>query len=279
MSEAAPETVTPEVSTGSDVSSDVGGMRSDLTTPSDFQVPEAYQDRKWAQGISSVDDLWKMNDNAQSLIGKRAVPAQDAPQEEWQEYLSQLAPESIDAYELSLGEDVDPEMFSINEEVQTAYKEKFKELGITPYQAQELFKFHAQSELASVPTEEAISEEFEAMMDERFGEDKANVYKAAKSAMNGLNAEEINRLASLPNDSLVEVVNVLASVTKKYTSEDSMAGGGGESTSSVSTEEARTELANLRISAAYKDPTHKDHASTKKRVDELSAQVQRAYNG
>jgi hypothetical protein len=81
MTEAAtPETTsTPEIAPQEQASND-------------FSIPESYQDRGWAKDIKSQEDLWKLTDNAQSLIGKRpaGIPTADAPQEEWDKFYQAL---------------------------------------------------------------------------------------------------------------------------------------------------------------------------------------------
>lgn len=50
----------------------------------EFKVPEAYANKSWAGGVKSVDDLWKMNDNAQQTIVRQGIklPGQDAKPED-----------------------------------------------------------------------------------------------------------------------------------------------------------------------------------------------------
>ena len=59
---------------------DVDGLGSETQPESNtateqggFFVPDEYKEQGWAKNISSYDDLWKMNANAQSLIGKKTI--------------------------------------------------------------------------------------------------------------------------------------------------------------------------------------------------------------
>ena len=52
-----------------------------------FEIPQAYKEEGWAQNVKSYDDLWKMNANAQKLIGKKTigVPDETASEAAWED--------------------------------------------------------------------------------------------------------------------------------------------------------------------------------------------------
>ena len=96
MSEEAQQTqeITP--------SSDIAAQAQSQETG--FSIPDKYKDAGWAKDIKSSEDLWKMNANAQSLIGKRpaGIPSNDASEEEWEKFYNTLGrPEEPSAYKFS----------------------------------------------------------------------------------------------------------------------------------------------------------------------------------
>lgn len=66
-----------------DIATDVSGQGSETQPENNaaaapgseggFSVPEAYKEAGWSKNIKSYDDLWKMNANAQTLIGKKTI--------------------------------------------------------------------------------------------------------------------------------------------------------------------------------------------------------------
>lgn len=137
-----------------------------------FSVPEGYQEKGWAKDIKSIDDLWKLTDNAQSLIGKRpeGIPSKDASDEEWNKFYKALGvPEAPDAYELKT------EFEGLPEDLDLApYQQKAKELahniGLTPEQANKLWDGYMNMTLEDAGKHKASMQEQQAELDKKFDE-------------------------------------------------------------------------------------------------------------
>lgn len=74
---------------------DLGQPETQLAAPAnDFKIPDAYKEKGWAKNVKSVDDLFKIHDDAQALIGKKKiVPDFDnATEQEIESYFDQLRP-------------------------------------------------------------------------------------------------------------------------------------------------------------------------------------------
>lgn len=79
-------------------------------TASEYQIPEAYRESKWAEGIKSEEDVWKKLANSQELIGKKTIQPIDyenASPEDIDAYHASIVPQDIEAYKF--GEEADPE--------------------------------------------------------------------------------------------------------------------------------------------------------------------------
>jgi hypothetical protein len=252
---------------------------------SSFAVPEAYASKGWAKDIKSPDDLWKLTDNAQSLIGKRATPAADAPAEEWNNYMKQLGmPENPDGYTLGDIEGT-PEGFDL-----APYKQQAQQLmhkaGLTPRQADALWKEYISTELAASGKAQADADKaYGELTAKHFGDKLSEVEAVAQEAIKAFVPEELRgALSKAPADALV-AMQALASnakaeidrIKKEYGAEGKLPSG--ESVPNASIDEQRKELAALRSSKDATDPTSPKYKETRAKIDEMSASVRRALNG
>lgn len=206
MSEAAQETVTQTAPVQSAPAEQSGQS-------SGFQVPQEYSDRGWAKDIKSPDDLWKLTDNAQSLIGKRpaGIPTSGAPQEEWEKFYTALGrPESPDAYELKTEVEGLPEGFDAAPYEGKA-KAFFHKLGLSPEKANQAWNDYLAMELEGVQEMQTQSAEQKKVLDAEFDKLRQDLW--------GDNYEQVSTQAqdfiksALP-DELKPVVNEIAESPK-----------------------------------------------------------------
>ena len=204
-----------------DIATDVSGQGSETqpennataipVSESGFSVPEAYKDAGWSKNIKSYDDLWKMNANAQTLIGKKTIgiPDDKSSDEEWGEFYSKTRPTKAQDYALELeGED------------KSVFENLFFENGISARQAKALVNGYKQSlEKASAPlfSEEGYKKE----MSGRFGE----AYNAKVQSVNNFIAREASAqdkaiLEKMPNNVLGIVYGLIDKVQTRYAVSD-----------------------------------------------------------
>ena len=249
--------------------------RETIITPeqnNDFVVPDAYKDAGWVNEVKSVDDLWKRLSDTQGLIGKKSVPNADATDEQLEEFYTQIRPESAEKYELNLPEGVEGE---VNADEQAAYKDFVHKSGFSQKQAQGLFEFHTQAEMAK---QEALNADFDKQLTEKHGAEGANeVIKKAHSFIATLDTDLQNSFAELPNKSLLAVADIIQANHKAHGVEDGSPGG-VETGAAQTIESVRAELAALRVSPEHRDFTHPDHAKTAARVSELSNIVKKNFS-
>lgn len=246
-----------------------------------FAVPEQYSDRGWASNVKSLDDVYSQFDNAQTMLGKKTIPGNDATHEQLEEFYSQLRPETLDGYELSLPEGMEVD---VNDEQQAAYKQLFSDIGLTPRQANALYQGSAKLEvekaakfLEGQPTEEQLNTEFDKVLEEKYG-DKAD--EAIKITLqHALNHSEETKaaLADLPNAQMLAMVDLVYSMHGKIPSEEGAPGTGDPASGSKSLEQKVTEANELRRSPEIKDPFHKDNKSKREQLKALDDAIQKAY--
>lgn len=261
------------------------------TSSEGFAVPEAYAGKAWAKDIKGPDDLWKLTDNAQSLIGKRAVPAADASDEEWNGFFKQAGkPDDKTGYALPDIEGL-PDGFDLAPYKETAL-DLMHQAGLNNRQAAALWKGYIAAEAkAAVDAKaggSAKDEEFSKYAQQLFGEASGAVQEATIEDINSLVSKEtrdaaLEGLIDNPRQLtlLMEMSKgyrqKMADLRKQYGQEDKL-GSEGEGASGQGIEETVKELAALRSSDEYRDPTSPKFRETVEKVNEMSARVQRHYN-
>lgn len=252
---------------------------------SSFTVPDAYATKGWAKDIKSSDDLWKLTDNAQSLIGKRAAPAPDAPAEEWNNYMRQLGmPEQPDAYQLGDIEGL-PEGFDVGQ-YKTQAQQLMHKAGLTQRQADALWKEYIQTELGAAQQATAdLDKRYDELTAKHFGDKYSEIEGVAQEAIKAFVPEELRgSISSAPPEVMTAMLALAANakaeidrVKREFGAEGKLASG--ESAPSAGIQETRQELAALRSSKEATDPTNPKYKETRARIEDLSNTVRRALNG
>jgi hypothetical protein len=198
------ETTTADVSQG------------DTTEGVSFALPEEYQDRGWASKVGSQDDLYKLLDNSQKLIGKKnAFPAEDASDEERAEfkqklteagYLSQ-APESYEFAEI--------EGLTIPDNVTDKFSAIARDLNLSNEDANTLRQRYITE--VEIPTaqerNEAMEADFQQKIEAKYGDAWADKVASAttvlKQHMTDASPESLQKI---PNDALLALVDMVDSM-------------------------------------------------------------------
>lgn len=257
-----------------------------------FAVPDAYKDRGWVEKVKSPDDLWKTLDNAQSLLGKRpaGIPANDAPQEEWDKFYQAARPESPDKYVLSDIEGL-PEGLDLAPHKASAQKLMY-EAGLTPKQADALWKQYIGLELgaAAKNQEEAaadLDKRYDETLTKTFGDKRETSEKVAQDMINdfvpeGLR-ENVKALVKDP-EAMVGMIALanglhaeLERVKKEYGAEGKLPDG-GDRPPAEDISETVAKLSKLRLSAEAQDFTKPGHKKAMDEIAALQAVVARHYN-
>ncbi len=130
----------------------------------DFSVPESYKEKPWASKVSSSEDLWKMADNLQTMVGRKNVAPdfETATPQELESYLAQTRPESPDAYKFDSAEDYQPSG------LEDGFAEAFHKNGVHPAIGNQLIQ-DLQGVLNTASAEAYDPDKFLSSMEESFG--------------------------------------------------------------------------------------------------------------
>jgi hypothetical protein len=193
---------------------------TNTTDDGGFFVPDEYKEQGWAKNISSYEDLWKMNANAQSLIGKKTIgiPTSTSTDEEWNDYYSKIRPEKAE--------------YGLEEwdEDNQAVSEVFHKYGLAEKQAKGI-----STELKAIQNkweQELFSQDgFDKEMSSRFGKDFGDKAKAITDFIKK-EANDVDRVAleRMPNNIVGAVYGLIDKVRTRYAVKDTdtAKNGGGK---------------------------------------------------
>ena len=201
----------------SDVSVDTQPDNTAADNTGGFFVPDEYKEAGWTQNIKSYDDLWKMNANAQNLIGRKTigVPSEDATDAEINEFYAKTRPADINDY-------------GLDEDDSKDFAQLFYDNGLSKRQVgnlvagiQKVFE-DQQAELVS-------QEGFDAEMKSRFGD---NAKQTAQSVANLIKREANDKdkaaLEALPNNAVGALYGVINNIMTRYAIKDTDTGVAGK---------------------------------------------------
>jgi hypothetical protein len=183
----------------------------------EFKIPDEYKDKGWARNIKNHDDVYKMLDNSQSMIGKKlGVPDwEKSTPEEIEAFYSKTRPENPDDYTLQ----------DLGEDDSAFFKDLFHKNGISTKQAEALVGGYKQS------IDKAIQPLFSAdgykeEMTNRFG-DKYEAITNKVADFIKAEASETDRklLEQLPNNVLGIVNQLIHTTLERHGIKDGDIGG------------------------------------------------------
>ena len=232
--------------------------------------------------------MWKTLDNAQSLLGKRpaGIPANDAPDEEWQKFYQAARPESADKYSFS---DIDgfPEGTDL-EPVKAAAQKMMFEAGLTQKQADKLWKEYAGLEVGAIKAStESLDKQYDETLVKAFGDKREAVEKIAQAGIAENVPQEllgsVNALANNP-EAMVGVIALvnsyeekIAKVRAEYGAEGKLPNG-GDRPAAEDISDTVTKLSKLRLSPEAQDFTKPGHKKAMDEIAALQAKVASHYN-
>ena len=239
----------------------------DVINPTEFTAPEEYKDKGWTKNIKSIDDLWKTNDNAQELIGRKTVgvPDKDSTPEQFEEYYSKVRPENAEAYEFpEYTTDIEKELYS----------KAFYDNGLTKKQSEGIIKDH--SEFMEAQKAQMYSAEgFEAVMKDTFKGDteaQASVKKLLDRHSNEADEEIVNNMSN-------EQAGVLYRIANNFANSHGAIEGGAlnNEASSQNMSESQVKDRQSAIRQQISDLSGKAHNKADK--DKLLADLAKTYKG
>jgi hypothetical protein len=242
--------------------------------PSDFSIPEAYKDKTYLKDVKSYDDVFKMLDGAEKLIGQRPVniPTEESSEEDWNSFYTKLGrPESAEKYEFK-----NPEGSEGNPDFEKAIGDVLHKAGVSQKQL-DVIKPGFDGIIGQMTQEqiEKSDKDFDTLSSKVFGDKKDQILADTKKLLSEnkpTNVEDIDEyLNTLDNKSLVVMASVLNNIKEKYISEDNSANQGGSP--SVNTDAMRKEAIQIMASEEYRSSFHPNHEQAKQRVEQIYSDI------
>lgn len=181
----------------------------------EFTIPDEYKEKGWAKNIKSLEDLCKMNDNAQVLIGKKTIgiPSEEATEQELTDFYSKIRPQNQADYKVELdGEDKD------------LFEKLFYDNGLSQRQAKALvdgYKESVNKALAEMKSEEGYKKE----LANRFGDKADETVKTVTDFMKKeMSKEDLAALEGMPNNILGIMYSLVHTVQERYAVKDTDTG-------------------------------------------------------
>lgn len=199
---------------------------SNATAASDggFFVPDEYKEAGWCKNISSYEDLWKMNANAQKMIGQKTIgiPTENSTEEELNSFYEKIRPEKAEDYAVELdGDD------------KALFERLFHKNGLSAKQAKALVAGYKESvERAQAPlfSQEGYIKE----MTDRFGDKyEAKVKSVVDFIGREISDQDKAVLEGVPNNVLGLLYGIIDKVQTRYAVKDTDTAQGGNSPAST----------------------------------------------
>jgi len=233
------------------------------TIPAEFSIPEAYADKPYLKDVSSMDDVYKKLDGAQSLIGQKVRFLDDSStdEERLSFYKSAGMPDKSEDYVFEKFGDTERDAA-----VDSKVKEIFHKAGVSGKAATEIQKgYEAFVNEAMAAKSEADDAAFDELSSKVLGDKADDILASSKAIIEeNLPPELVDSFKQLPNSALVTMSSVVENIRQKYISEDSITPGQGV-VSGKDEASLRAKGQELMNHEAFQDPMHPDH---KKIVDE-----------
>jgi hypothetical protein len=232
-------------------------------TPPEFKVPEKYAKEKWASNITNPDVLWDQFANAQTLIGRKTIPGENAKPEEIAEFHKALGvPDNAEGYEFKVIEPLKDR--ARDAEIDNVAKSLLKKHGI-PKKAGESFVhdfemaiFEKQKPALEKATE--METAFNAMKLATFGE-KADVamnqFKDVLKTSLKDQPQLVGKLDELPNEQFMTLMAFAKKIHDTYVGEHKLKPGGTPPASAdVKTQYQQLSQAKLQVKQDANLPPH-----------------------
>lgn len=236
--------------------------------------------------MSSIDDLFKAHDNAQSMLGKKFVaPGEDATEEDIAEYRKAIGvPDSSDAYELKLNnEALEGQDLS---KYESRARKLMHKLGIPASQANEAWNAYVQMELESVAADQAeLDKRFDGLTNDLFGDQAdtitqqtANFFKgvANDKTAAGLQVLQDNpAVGALVMQGYQAMQKEMADLKAKYGVEDTPAGSGEQVATGQTLDELKQQYRDVYAKGQKAKPFSSERREAEQQQKILSEKIRK----
>lgn len=236
-------------------------------------LPAEIQAKPYAKEINNFGEFVKKFDGAQALLGQRALPDANTPDDKWGEFHTKLRPESADKYTLGQVEGLKPEYIEKSGNIVKVLKNILFANGASAYQAKGI--------IPGILKELAIAEEgftkqqedaFTKMTTDLFGAQKDTVIANGKKFLAAHLPDNVKPLLDgMDEKQLTVLLAATDGIAKKFTGEDPFRGGGaGAGSGGGETQETLV----AQMQAIMKEPCWSDPFKDKPKHAQLTQQME-----
>ena len=221
-------------------------------------LPEEIRSKPYMKDINSFPDFVKKFDGAQTLIGQRMTPADDASAEEWNAWFNKVGrPEKPEAYVIPEIEGV-PKEYVDKASEKGVMRQLFHSAGLNNQQAKILStNFLKSLYTADQQAKVTADTNFEKVMETTFGKDRAAIFENGKKMLAAYVPDNVKPLLTgLSDQAWAVVLAATDGIVKKHVSEDGFRGaGGGGGGAGVDTKESISgQMREIMAQPAYANP-------------------------
>lgn len=278
--DAPAATVIPDAAKPADLAPASAATTLDINTPAPkvetatFVLPDAYKDKTYLKGVKDLDQVYKMLDGAQELIGKKgpALPKPEAPQAEWDAYYESIGrPKTAAEYAFDGADKANPAFLP---KVQAA----MHKAGLTPSQAKTIWS-EVNVALGEFATEKGIADkqadiDFDKLAADTFGVDRDKVLARGKELVySHISPTMKDAYAKLDNNSLVVLADVLRNIDSKYIKADGP--GKQPDANGVTPAELSAKARTLMVEQGKYSPMSQEFLNIQKQIDDCYNMMRR----
>ncbi len=249
----------------------------------EFAVPDIYADKGWAKGLTSFDDLWKLTDGGQELIGKKALPDASATPEQWDEHYKSIGkPDEAGKYTFNRDNFSKEFQEAQNDEYDNAIKGIFHKAGLQQRQVDiiqpEVEKLAIAIAEGKVKTDaeaqELANKAFDTVADKAFGANRDQILADTKVLLKEHVPKGFEeKIANLDDENLVILSGVLNSIKEKYINEDGSGAGEGGNAGADTVEDLKLKARTIMQSEEYRNSFNSNSESKRKEVRDLFEKI------
>lgn len=258
-----------ELETKYDSTSNQFGTEENKSLDISGHIPEEFKDRPYLEDVTTLDQVLKKLDGAESLIGKKELepPKDDAPQEKWEAFYNRLGrPEKVEDYVIE-GEDVD---------FAKKLAPAFHKAGLSNKQVQQLIAESSPilEQLASAQNENFSDEGFNNLTKEVFGDNTDQAIKVSRDLINKFADPKLKDYhKELDNKSLVLLASILNNVHNEYIKTDTTMREAQPESGTETPADLREKAKRLIRKAQDPNTTFSEAENLKKQINEIYASL------
>lgn len=197
-------------------------------------APKDISEKDYFKKIKTSEDLFKTLDANQALLGKPryGVPAADAPDEVWNEFITASRPKTSEEYEFEEDATI-PKELKATPEIQKAFKDMLFANGVDKRTAKNLQKGYDKILMGvhkiQADQNAAIDKQFDETIKTVLGEKAKEELEVSKRVMAYLLPKELHPfIGKVNNEGLAVMAALTKAVKAKYMKEDELPPAGGD---------------------------------------------------